>query len=79
MSEYVTIVPAEKSVLDRLRIRAKKYGMRIEKARRQQHLNQRGGLQLIEIWNNTVLAGVDYELTVAQAAYWVDRYIAERG
>lgn len=79
MSEYVTIVPAEKSALDHLRIRAKKHGMRKERARGQQHLNQRCGLQLIETWNNTALAGVDYELTVSQAAYWVDRYITERG
>ncbi|WP_457105676.1 hypothetical protein [Methylobacterium sp. P5_C11] len=79
MCEYVTIVSAEKSALYHLRIRAKKHGTRIEKVRGQQHLNQRCGIQLNETWDNTVLAGVDYELTVSQAAHWADRYIAERG
>ncbi|MGW8788737.1 hypothetical protein [Heyndrickxia sporothermodurans] len=79
MSEYGTMAPSEKPALNRLRIRAKKHGLRIEKARGQQHLNQRGRLHLIESRNNTVFAGIDYELTVAQAAYWIERYIAEQG
>jgi hypothetical protein len=49
--------------------------MRIEKARGQEHCNQRGGLQLIV--GNIVLAGVNFDLGLPEADYWIGRYAQE--
>lgn len=56
---------------NRLRQKAKRRGLRLEKSRQQLHSNNHGGLQLIR--NNIVIAGVNYELSPAEAEYWIDR------
>lgn len=61
----VTIEKSDKPALDRLRACARRKGLRIEKSRQQIHINNRGGLQLIS--GNTVIAGVDYDLDLADA------------
>jgi hypothetical protein len=64
----------DKIEVDRLRRKAYRAGLRIEKSRqRHTHSNNRGGLMLIEIWNNTVYEGVNFELDGRAAKYWIDR------
>lgn len=75
---YVNISPEDKSVLDRLRDRAKRHGMRIKKARGHQHCNQRGGVQLVREYDNRPLEGWDFDLDLKQAAYWIS-YYGQRG
>ena len=70
---YVQI--EDKSRLDTLRRRAKRVGMRLVKSRqRSTHLNNRGGLMLIDSYFNTVEAGVDYDLDLDAAEYWIERF-----
>ncbi len=66
---------SDKPAIDRLRRKARRFGMRIEKARGQEHCNQRGGLQLIV--GNIVLAGVNFDLGLPEADYWIGRYAQE--
>src|SRR5260370_24809336 len=55
----------DKARLDRLRARALRHGYRICKSReRMQHSNNRGGLQIVEVYRNLVVGGVDYDLDV---------------
>ncbi|KMO20363.1 hypothetical protein [Methylobacterium indicum] len=63
---------SDKPAIDRLRAKARRKGLRIEKSRQQIHCNNRGGLQLLVY--NQVLAGVDYGLSLAQAEHWIDHY-----
>lgn len=76
-ASYSIFDPSDKSRIDRLRRKAKRHDMRIEKGRGQYHSGNKGGLQLIGD-GNTVLEGVCYELTLKDAEYWVDRYIRAR-
>lgn len=72
------IYSTDKFAVDRLRVLAKGYGMRLSKSReRSQHFNNRGGLQLVDANRNMILAGVDYDLDVEEAGYWIGRYAQE--
>lgn len=66
-----------KSAIDRLRAKAKRHGMLLRKARGHQHLNQRGGLQLLRGYDEHPLEGLQFELDLKQAAYWI-RHFAQR-
>lgn len=71
MSLYLDPV-ADKPRLNRVRGLARRYGMRVEKGRGAEHINNLGGLQLVA--GNRVLAGVDYDLTLEMAEYWIGYY-----
>lgn len=65
----------DKSRLNTLRRYAHRNGMRLEKSRqRTLHLNNRGGLMLIDNYFNVVRAGVDYDLDLETAEYWIGFY-----
>jgi hypothetical protein len=65
----------DKSRLDTLRRRAKRIGLRLEKSRqRTLHLNNRGGLMLIDNYSNIARAGWDYDLDLDDAEYWIKHY-----
>ncbi|GJD52474.1 hypothetical protein OPKNFCMD_5240 [Methylobacterium crusticola] len=74
----ITITVADKIPLDRLRAHARRRGLGIAKARGRTRVNNRGGLQVYDATKNTVIAGVDYDLTIDQAAYFVEKAMRER-
>ena len=46
---------------------AKKHDCYITKSReRSQHMNNKGGFQIVGYYNNTVIAGRDYDMTLEQ-------------
>lgn len=72
------IVDLDKTEVNRVRRKAQSHGFYICKSRdRHLHSNNYGGLQLIEGYTNTVLAGVNFELDIEWADYWIDRFVAE--
>jgi hypothetical protein len=65
----------DKSRLNSLRRHAHRNGMRLEKSRQRSfHSNNRGGLMLIDNYFNIVRAGVDYDLDLETAEYWIEFY-----
>jgi hypothetical protein len=58
-----------------LRREASRLGYRVHKSRdRTQHLNNRGGFQVVDSNGNYVLAGVNYDLTLEElATFLADR------
>lgn len=65
----------DSAALSRLRSRAKRVGLRIEKSRGAPHSNNRGGLQLVDVERNIVIAGVDYDLSLESAAHLIDQHV----
>jgi hypothetical protein len=58
--------PLDRHMVDRARRAANRRGWRVEKSRqRTQHLNNRGGLMLLDE-NNNVIEGVNYDLAPEQ-------------
>jgi hypothetical protein len=47
----------------RARQAARKAGLRCVKSRQQEHINQRGGYQLLDESANVVVAGLDFDLS----------------
>lgn len=70
MMTTIYLHQSDKPAVDRLRGRARRKGLRIEKSRQQIHANNRGGLQLAG--GNIVIAGADFDLDLLQAAYWIE-------
>jgi len=63
----------------RLRRLAHRYGLRLVKSRcRKPHYNDQGGFQLVEVYTNTVLNGVNYELGLSEVEYWLEPDNARR-
>jgi hypothetical protein len=62
----------DKALEQRLRRKARRRGYRLEKARGQQHLNNRGGYQIINTWRNEVVAGDSYDILLHELAGWLD-------
>ena len=63
----------DKGRLDVLRRRAKRMGYRIAKSRWRHHtIDNWGGLMIIENYQNLVVAGDRFSLTVDAAEEWLD-------
>lgn len=72
-------VSEDKGSIDALRRRARRHGMRVEKSRqRTYHSNNCGGLMLIDTYFNNVIAGVNYDLSIDDARYFLEREIEKR-
>ena len=53
----------EKALISKARRIAKRHGMQMTKSRERQHLNNHGQFQLVNIRSNTVVNGLDYDMT----------------
>ena len=66
---------SDKPAIDRLRAKARRNFLCIEKSRQQIHCDNRGGLRLS--FNNEVWAGYNFDLDLEEAEYWIDEFSAK--